>query len=50
MTFDVAEKKRTTGFMSFFSSTPGKTKAGASEFRKDLMRIEILKINEDEGG
>ena len=47
-TFDVAEKKRTTGFMSFFTANPQKTIAGASEFRKDLMQIEILQINQGE--
>ena len=47
LTFDAEQDQRTTGFFSIFTKSPQPTKTGGLEFRRDLLKIEIFKIEEE---
>ena len=42
--FDAEEDKRSSGIMSFFSSSPQMTETGGLEFRRDLISILIYQL------
>lgn len=45
--FDTEKNNRSSGLMSYFSSAPKKLESGATETRRDLLRITIDKVAED---
>lgn len=45
--FDVNKSKRSSGLMGYFASKPKTVASGAHENRRDLLRIKIEKVAED---
>ena len=49
VTFDAQKEQRSSGLMSFFSGSPEVTETGGEQFRRDLLTVEIHKVQEEGG-
>ena len=47
VTFDAEQGQRSSGVMSFFSSTPEVGETGGEQYRRDLLTVEIFKLGEE---